>query len=138
VTSIPLQSEPRVVAGPDGQRYELVITGEAELTRGPLGRFLDLSQQIRSEGLTIPFGVAAVLELEQRPVREEWEALKVAYQRQYQNLHEAATVLAQIALVVVEYDPVMQGPAAAVAAMTRIVDIFTDSDLVAKIQNVEG
>jgi hypothetical protein len=38
----------------DGVLYELQITGTAELTRGPLGRFLDLAGQIEAEGLKVP------------------------------------------------------------------------------------
>jgi len=51
----------------DGVRYELVITGEAEITRGPLGRFVDLAEQIRSEGLTVPAEILDVLEKLQLP-----------------------------------------------------------------------
>lgn len=50
-----------IIEGPDGIRYELVITGEAEVVRGPLGRFIDLAEQIRSEGLTVPAEILAVL-----------------------------------------------------------------------------
>jgi hypothetical protein len=60
-------SEPQVITGPDGVRFELVVTGEIEVTRGPLGRFLDLAEQIRGEGLDVPPEIAAVLQdLEQR------------------------------------------------------------------------
>jgi len=51
----------------DGVRYELVITGEAEITRGPLGRFVDLAEQVRSEGLTVPPEILDVLEKLQLP-----------------------------------------------------------------------
>ncbi len=49
------------------ERYELVITGEAEITRGPLGRFLDLAEQIQAEGLSVPPEILAVLEKLQQP-----------------------------------------------------------------------
>lgn len=55
----------------DRVRYELVITGEAEVTRGPLGRFADLAEQIQAEGLTVPPEVLAALEALQRPRIEE-------------------------------------------------------------------
>jgi len=119
----------QAVEGPDGQLYEVVITGEAEVTRGPLGRFVDLAAQIRADDLEVPAAVAAVLELEQRPTREAWNDLT---QRVW-LAGEASTVLSQLAQVVAEYNPVMEGPAAAVGAMTRIVEIFADSDLGPKI-----
>lgn len=50
-----------------GGRFELVITGEADVTRGPLGRFVDLAEQIRSEGLSVPPQIEAVLDELQRP-----------------------------------------------------------------------
>jgi hypothetical protein len=49
------------VMGPDGILYELVISGEAELVRGPLGRFLDLAEAIEAEGLTVPPEITNVL-----------------------------------------------------------------------------
>lgn len=42
--------------------HELVVTGEAEVQRGPLGRFIDLAEQIESEGLTIPPQILAALD----------------------------------------------------------------------------
>lgn len=50
------------VLGPDGVLYKLEITGEAELVRGPLGRFIDLADQIVSEGLTVPSEIRDVLD----------------------------------------------------------------------------
>ena len=51
----------------DGVKYELTITGEATIVRGPLGRFLDLAEQIQSEGLTVPAEILAVLDKLQQP-----------------------------------------------------------------------
>jgi hypothetical protein len=51
----------------DGVKYELVITGEAIIIRGPLGRFVDLAEQIQSEGLTVPPEILAVLDELQQP-----------------------------------------------------------------------
>jgi uncharacterized protein YfcZ (UPF0381/DUF406 family) len=51
-----------VLTGSDGVRFELVFTAEAEVVRGPLGRFIDLAEQIRSEGLDVPPEIAAVLQ----------------------------------------------------------------------------
>lgn len=52
----------------DGVRYELVITGEAEVVRGPLGRFVDLAGQLQADGLVVPPQILAVLEaLQQLP-----------------------------------------------------------------------
>lgn len=59
---ITYRSDPQVVAGPDGRMYELRIEGTAELTRGPLGRFLDLADEIRAEGLDVPPEITAVLD----------------------------------------------------------------------------
>lgn len=46
----------------DGRLYELRIEGTAEVTRGPLGRFLDLAAQIEAEGLTVPSEIRDVLD----------------------------------------------------------------------------
>jgi hypothetical protein len=54
-------SDPQIVEGADGKRYELRIHGEAEIVRGPLGRFVDLADQITAEGLHVPPEIAAVL-----------------------------------------------------------------------------
>ena len=48
-------------------RYELAITGEAEVIRGPLGRFLALAEQIQAEGLTVPPEILDVLKKLQLP-----------------------------------------------------------------------
>lgn len=53
-------SEP--IVGPDGLLYELRIEGAADLTRGPLGRFVDLAEQIEAEGLTVPSEIRDVLD----------------------------------------------------------------------------
>lgn len=50
------------VMGPDGRLYEMRVTGTAEVTRGPLGRFLDLAAQIESEGLAVPSEIRDVLD----------------------------------------------------------------------------
>lgn len=56
-------SSRETVVGPDGRLYELRIEGTAEVTRGPLGRFLDLRHQIRDvEGLAIPSELNDVLD----------------------------------------------------------------------------
>lgn len=52
----------QTVEDSDGQLYKMVITGEAEVVRGPLGRFVDLAEQIRAEGLEVPPRIAAVLQ----------------------------------------------------------------------------
>lgn len=61
------ESEPQEVVGEDGIRYELVFTGEADLVRGPLGRFIDLAEQIEAEGLKVPAEILDVLVELQRP-----------------------------------------------------------------------
>jgi hypothetical protein len=55
-------SEPQIVTGPDGVRYELVVTGTADVIRGPLGRFIDLAEAIRAEGLEVPAEITEALE----------------------------------------------------------------------------
>lgn len=50
------------VLGADGRLYELRIEGTAGLVRGPLGRFLDLADQIEAEGLTVPPEIRDVLD----------------------------------------------------------------------------
>lgn len=60
------ETEPVVMSagtfvGENGVTYEVKITGTAEVTRGPLGRFLDLAEEIRGEGLEVPEPIAAVL-----------------------------------------------------------------------------
>lgn len=53
-------SEP--ILGADGRLYELRIEGTADLVRGPLGRFLDLAEQIAAEGGVVPSEVRDVLD----------------------------------------------------------------------------
>jgi hypothetical protein len=48
--------------GLDGRLYEMRVEGTAELTRGPLGRFIDLAAQIEAEGLTVPPEIRDVLD----------------------------------------------------------------------------
>jgi len=62
----PFVSE-QVVTDLNGARFLLKIEGEVEVTRGPLGRFLDLAEQIRSEGLEIPPRLERLLDDLQRP-----------------------------------------------------------------------
>jgi hypothetical protein len=57
----------RIIPGDDGNLYRLEITGEAELTRGPLGRIVDLCDQIAAEGLQVPPQILHVLADLQRP-----------------------------------------------------------------------
>lgn len=52
------------VVGPDGQLYAMQVTGEADLVRGPLGRFIDLADQITREGLTVPSRIAEAIQAE--------------------------------------------------------------------------
>lgn len=56
---------------PDGQLYEITITADAEVVRGPLGRFIDLADQIRSEGLDVPPEIEAALAALQQPKESE-------------------------------------------------------------------
>jgi hypothetical protein len=48
--------------GPDGQLYKIEVTADAEVIRGPLGRFNDLAAQVQSEGLRVPGALAEALE----------------------------------------------------------------------------
>jgi hypothetical protein len=57
----------RIIPGDDGNLYKLEITGQAELTRGPLGRIVDLCDQIIAEGLAVPPQILQVLDELQRP-----------------------------------------------------------------------
>jgi hypothetical protein len=66
--TVPFTTSPMPFVCEDGERYELVITGEVEITRGPLGRFVDLATQIQSEGLDVPPEIADVLEKLQLPL----------------------------------------------------------------------
>lgn len=50
------------VLGADGMLYELRVEGTAEVNRGPLGRFLDLAQEMEDEGLTVPSEIRDVLD----------------------------------------------------------------------------
>jgi hypothetical protein len=60
MTSEPFVAE-RVITDPNGARFLLKIEGEVVTTRGPLGRFLDLADQIRAEGLELPPRLEALL-----------------------------------------------------------------------------
>lgn len=51
----------------DGQLYQLELTGEAEITRGPLGRIIDCCAQIEADGLQVPPLISAALEELQKP-----------------------------------------------------------------------
>jgi hypothetical protein len=68
-TSTPFTVD-QVVPGDDGIMYRLEITGEAELTRGPVGRIVDLCDEMAAEGLTVPAEILAVLADLQRPRME--------------------------------------------------------------------
>lgn len=57
----------RVVEGPNGVSYLMEVTGVVDVTRGPLGRFVDLAEQITAEGLEVPPRLAAVLVELQQP-----------------------------------------------------------------------
>ena len=61
----------QIVTGPNGVDMVMTVEGVVEVTRGPLGRFLDLAEQVRSEGLEVPPLLAAVLEELQRPMEGE-------------------------------------------------------------------
>lgn len=127
-----------VVTAPNGAKFLLEIHGTVDVTRGPLGRFLDLYEQIRAEGLdpagSLPAAIPAVLDLAQRPTKAAYDALNAAFDAACRSAAEMARTLSEVAQVVAEYDPVMEGPAAAVAAMARIVDALTDSALGPEIQ----
>ncbi len=64
---VPFTGE-QAVLGDDGILYKLVIEGEAEITRGPLGRIIDLCDQIAAEGLEVPAPILAVLAELQKPM----------------------------------------------------------------------
>jgi uncharacterized protein YfcZ (UPF0381/DUF406 family) len=48
--------------GPDGKLYELRVEGTAEVVRNPLGRFVDLAEQIEAEGGEVPSEIREVLD----------------------------------------------------------------------------
>jgi len=60
-----------VVEGPNGTRMLMTVEGHVDITRGPLGRFVDLAEQIRSEGLEVPPELDAALALLQHPTTQE-------------------------------------------------------------------
>ena len=64
-TPVPLGS--RLVEDPNGIWYRMEVTGVVDVTRGPLGRFVDLAEQITAEGLQVPPRLAAVLAELQQP-----------------------------------------------------------------------
>lgn len=54
------------LVGDDGQLIPVYVHIEGEIVRGPLGRFIDLAQQIEEEGGEVPAPLKAVLiELQQ-------------------------------------------------------------------------
>jgi hypothetical protein len=59
--TVEFRSDPQIVIGPDGSLQKLVVIGTAELTRGPLGRFIDLAAEIEAEGLEVPAEISEVL-----------------------------------------------------------------------------
>lgn len=95
MTSEPFTAE-QIITDPNGARFVLKIEGEVEVTRGPLGRFLDLAEAIRAEGLEVPPGLAAVLELEQRPTLEAWADLNQRWETLYRTSYQATSILSQI------------------------------------------
>jgi hypothetical protein len=60
--TIEFKSDPQIVVGPDGRLQELVVMGIAEVTRGPLGRFIDLATDIEAEGLVVPVEIRAAID----------------------------------------------------------------------------
>lgn len=60
-----------IVEDDDGVRYEMSFLIEAEVVRGPLGRFQDLADQIAAEGLTVPAPLLAVLAELHQPQTQE-------------------------------------------------------------------
>jgi hypothetical protein len=60
--TIEFKSDPQIVVGPDGRLQELVVMGIAEVTRGPLGRFIDLAADIEAEGLVVPVEIRAAID----------------------------------------------------------------------------
>jgi hypothetical protein len=60
--TIEFKSDPQIVVGPDGRLQELVVMGIAEVTRGPLGRFIDLAAAIEAEGLVVPVEIRAAID----------------------------------------------------------------------------
>lgn len=51
----------------DGVAGYLEVTGEIETIRGPLGRIIDVCDQIRAEGLEVPPLIAQAIEQESLP-----------------------------------------------------------------------
>lgn len=47
--------------GDNEQLYRLEVHAEAEVVRGPLGRFVDLAEQIESEGGVVPAEITELL-----------------------------------------------------------------------------
>ncbi len=79
---VPFTGE-QTVLGDDGIAYNLVIEGGAEITRGPLGRILDLCDQIGSEGLQVPPLIATALVELQRPSADPTAAKRLSLIREY-------------------------------------------------------
>jgi hypothetical protein len=52
--TIEFKSDPQIVVGPDGRLQELVVMGIAEVTRGPLGRFIAASAGSKAITTTLP------------------------------------------------------------------------------------
>lgn len=48
----------------NGQLMAMRVEGTAEVVRGPLGRFIDLADQIEAEGLTVPSRIAEAIAAE--------------------------------------------------------------------------
>jgi len=73
-------SDPQIV-DVNGAKFEMVVTGEIEHVRGPLGRFLDLAAQITAEGLQVPTELVAVMGLLERPEPQAWAELVEGYRQ---------------------------------------------------------
>ena len=58
----------QIVKGPNGVDMVMTVEGVVEVTRGPLGRFIDLADQITAEGLEVPPRIAALLLALQQPM----------------------------------------------------------------------
>jgi hypothetical protein len=61
-------SNSHVLHTDDGAAFELQFEGSAEVERGPLGRFIDLAEQIKAEGGVVPARIQQALDLEAEPI----------------------------------------------------------------------
>lgn len=63
--SQPVAFESRETIMRDGQLMIMKVEGTAEVLRGPLGRIIDLVDQIEAEGLTVPSRIKEAIAAEQ-------------------------------------------------------------------------